>query len=49
MIQNSEFTEDIGQKYIKTYNDISKNTVIEDIEKPDEHEVEHNKIFIPGM
>ena len=43
MIQNSEFTEDIGQKYIKTYNDISKNTVIEDITN---NEAE-NDMFIP--
>lgn len=31
MIQNSEFTEDIGQKYVQTYTDIGKNNVIEDI------------------
>ena len=49
MIQNSEFTEETGQDYGRTYNEITKNTVIKEIEKPDEHEVEHNKIFIPGM
>ena len=31
MIQNSEFTEDIGQKYVQTYTDISKSNIIEDI------------------
>lgn len=31
MIQNSQFTEDIGQKYIKTYNEINKNNVMTDI------------------
>ncbi|AYV80855.1 MAG: DNA-directed RNA polymerase subunit alpha [Harvfovirus sp.] len=31
MVQNSEFTEDIGQKYVKTYNDVSKNSFINDV------------------
>ena len=45
MVQKSEFTEDIGQKYIKTYNEIGKNNVIADIlDRPAE---ETPDIFIP--
>ena len=43
MIEKSEFTEDIGQKYIKTYNEITTSSVIEDmVNKGTE-----NEIFIP--
>lgn len=48
MIQNSEFTEDIGQKYVKTYNEINKNSVIEDITNQiDNKESEEGGFFIP--
>ncbi len=43
MIQNSEFTEDIGQKYVKTYNDISKSAIISDIMNKEES----GDMFIP--
>jgi DNA-directed RNA polymerase beta' subunit len=44
MIQNSEFTEDIGQKYVKTYNDITGSNFMSDIiSKP----TEENEMFIP--
>lgn len=44
MIQNSEFTEDIGQKYVTTYNEISENNVMVDlINKPEEE----SGMFIP--
>lgn len=42
MIEKSEFTEDIGQKYIKTYNEITTSSVISDVIKKDEV-----GIFIP--
>ena len=45
MIQNSEFTEDIGQKYVKTYNDISGNNIMSDIvNRPTD---EGDDMFIP--
>lgn len=44
MIQNSEFTEDIGQKYVKTYNDISGNNIMSDIIN---RTTEENDMFIP--
>ena len=31
MIEKSEFTEDIGQKYIKTYNEITTSSIISDV------------------
>lgn len=43
MIQNSEFTEDIGQKYVKTYNEISGNNFMTDII----NRTEENDMFIP--
>jgi DNA-directed RNA polymerase II subunit RPB1 len=43
MIQNSEFTEDLGQKYVKTFTDISKNSVIKDITNGDTDD----DMFIP--
>lgn len=45
MIQQSEFTEDIGQKYVRTYNEITKSNILNDIEtkEPDEEAA----FFIP--
>ena len=43
MVQNSEYTEDIGQKYIKTYNDINVSSIIADTLNND---IEDD-IFIP--
>ena len=48
MIQNSEYTEETGQGYDR-FNEITKNTVINEIEKEDEHNQEDHGIFIPGM
>jgi DNA-directed RNA polymerase II subunit RPB1 len=42
MIEKSEFTEDIGQKYIKTYNEITTSSVINDVINKEE-----TGIFIP--
>ena len=42
MIEKSEFTEDLSQKYIKTYNEITTSTLIEDVNK------ENSDIFIPN-
>jgi DNA-directed RNA polymerase II subunit RPB1 len=45
MIQNSEFTEDIGQKYVKTYNDISGDNFMSDVmNKPTDEE---SDMFVP--
>jgi DNA-directed RNA polymerase II subunit RPB1 len=43
MIKNSEYTEDIGQKYVKTYNEINKSSIIQDISNKDEID----DVFIP--
>lgn len=46
MIQNSEYTEDIGQKYVKTYNEITTNNFMTDIiNRPNDEE---NNMFIPN-
>jgi len=44
MIQNSELTEDIGQKYVKTYHEITENNFMTDIVNKKEEE---HGIFIP--
>jgi DNA-directed RNA polymerase II subunit RPB1 len=42
MLEKSEFTEDVGQKYLKTYNDINTDNVIKDIISKEE-----DNMFIP--
>jgi DNA-directed RNA polymerase II subunit RPB1 len=42
MLEKSEFTDDISQKYIKTYNNINSSTEIQDIIDKDD-----NDMFIP--
>lgn len=44
MLEKSEFTEDIGQKYTKTYNEITTSTIIEDMVKKEVS----SDIFIPN-
>ena len=47
MIQKSQFTEDISQKYIKTFNNISENNFMKDIIKTTNQEPEELGMFIP--
>jgi DNA-directed RNA polymerase II subunit RPB1 len=44
MVLNSEFTEDISQKYVKTYNEVNENSHMKDLLTSKENEED---IFIP--
>ncbi len=44
LLENSEYTEDIEQKYFKTFNELGEDIVIQDIV---EKEPEEDEIFIP--
>jgi len=46
MIQKSEFTTDIGQKYRKTYTEISKDNVITHVLEQDDEE--GGDMFVPN-